>query len=91
MCVIYEPVTIPSLLSSPSLSSPSLSHTSVCHVQYAVESQVRWHGYDPGTAIVFARLREVRESAAGCSIGLTVLVPASWRARESPCGEQRTL
>ena len=28
-------------------------------LQYAVESQVRWHGYDPATSVIIAKPREV--------------------------------
>ena len=31
----------------------------VFFVQYAVQSQVRWHGYDPESAIVFAKPHKV--------------------------------
>lgn len=40
-------------------------------VQYAVQSQVRWHGYDPETAIIFAEAQKVR---VGCYRGMYYIV-----------------
>ena len=31
----------------------------IVFLQYAVESQVRWHGYDPATSVIIAKPREV--------------------------------
>ena len=41
-------------------------------LQYAVESQVRWHGYDPATSVIIAKPREVSSTYSTCTC--TILV-----------------
>ena len=48
-------------------------------MQYAVQSQVRWHGYDPESAIVFAKPEKV--TLILCEVCLTA-VYIVWRNLE---------